>query len=563
MKQGTWFFRFAVSVAFGALLIVNAAATVRAGDMTVSAQPAVAPLVAMHSVYMGMVPQSRYMPLQHRPVEMPDLTGVSPATYAARKAAARYNRLAPYDARPIPDWYNPDARYTPGLLASFAGLSDSASTCPYFGGCQPPDMAVAASSSFVVQAVNTSVAIYSTSGAIKPGFPKDFTHFFHIPAPTPAGCDPAGPFASDPRAIYDPIHGKFWVAALQLEGALGLNSCNEKTIYWIAVSKTSDPTGGWNVYAFDMKFGTTNIADYTQIGLDDNAFYFNANMFDQFGSAYQYDEVFAADREAMEKGLPVTARGLKQIKLGGVLIDTLQPVLVEGPKTGPGLFVNAFNIFSGGGQCSSSCSGINVWAMKTPLTAPSLTVKTAASMSYSLPPLASQPGSPSSLETIDTRITGTPVYRGGIISWAHETAVSHGATTVPGIHWGQVKPTIVAGQITAVSMVQNAILSFTGDRAASFGAVMTDATGDLLMVFDSMSSTVFPGEYYASRLVTDPLGTLQAPQTLKKSVTSTFNSRWGDYEATSYDGAGDNIWFAAQYSATSGDWGTFIGEAKP
>ena len=562
MMQGCRLSRFATSVALGVFLIASAAAA--RADATVSADPAFAPLTDMHSVYMSMVPQSPYSTLQHLPASIPLLTGVDRATWFARKAAARYNRLAPYDPRPIPAWYEPsDAFYTPGLLASFAGLSDSATTCPYFGGCAPPDMALAASSSFVLQGVNTSFAVYSTTGAIKAGFPKDFTHFFHIPAPAPAGCDPAGPFTSDPRALYDPTDGRFWVTVLQIEGAF-LNSCTEKTTYWVGVSKTSDPTGGWNIYAFNMALGTTNFADYTQIGLDPIAFYFGANMFDVFGSSYMYDEVFAADKAKMEAGLAVTAHGLKSIKLGGVLIDTLQPVLVEGAKTGgTGLFVDAFNFNSGGGSCSTSCSGITVWAMANPLTAPSFTVKTAPTKSYSFPPAADQPGAPASVETIDTRITGTPVYRGGIISWAHETAVTHATTTVPGIHWGQVMPTIAAGKITAVSTVQNAILSFTGDRAASFGTVMTDATGDLLMVFDSMSSTINPGAYYASRLSTDPLGTLEPPKVLKAGVVPTFESRWGDYEATSYDGSMDDIWFATQYSNSLGDWSTQIGKAKP
>jgi hypothetical protein len=183
-------------------------------------------------------------------------------------------------------------------------------------------------------------------------------------------------------------------------------------------------------------------------------------------------------------------------------------------------------------------------------------------MSYSLPPQASQPGNPQSVETIDTRITGTPAYRDGSITFALETAVNNGANIVPGIMWGQVSPTFSGSTLTGGTMLQNALFSFGGDRAASFGTLMTDSTGDALMVFDSMSSTINPGIYYVSRLATDPPNLFGPVKVLKKGALPTFDFRWGDYEATSWDGAPDNIWFASEYSNKIHDWSTFIGSSK-
>jgi len=105
--------------------------------------------------------------------------------------------------------------------------------------------------SYVFQGVNTSFAVYNTSGTLQTGWPKNALSFFGVP--NPGACDPAGPFLSDPRAFYDANHGRFWAATLQVEGAFGLNSCPFKTLYWIAVSKTSDPRGVWNVYAHAMR----------------------------------------------------------------------------------------------------------------------------------------------------------------------------------------------------------------------------------------------------------------------------------------------------------------------
>ena len=532
----------------------------------VSAEPAVAPLTSLHSAYMNLIPQEN--PFVPRRGEMPELHGMSEARWELLKEQARFSRVAPYNPNPVPSWYDPSDVFTPGLRASFAGLSNSASTCPYFGGCAPPDMAIAASPAFVVQAVNTSVAVYDTTGHIKAGFPKDFTHFFGVPPPLPAGCDSAGPFTSDPRAFYDQSTGRFWVIALQVEDpALIGTPCTIATKFWAAVSKTSDPTGGWNVYSFDMEAGASPavIADFTQTGLDAKAFYFGGNMYDASALFYSYDEIFAADKSKMEAGMPVTAHGLKKIKVGGVLMDTIQPVLVQGASPKAGLFIDTFDINSGGGVCSGGCKGLNVYAMTGALTThPALNEMGVTTLTYVLPPSADQPGSPGSLDTNDPRISATPIYSGGVIAWAQDTGVSNGTMTVPGVHWGEVKVTLdAAGAITGLNSVDS-IMSFTGDRAAFFGSPMMDKAGDLLMVFDSTSSTIFPGEYYASRLVTDPPGTLEAPKTLKKGVAvNTFSARWGDYEATSYDGpAGDNIWFASQYSNSGGTWSTFIGKTR-
>src|SRR5207249_3854574 len=113
------------------------------------------------------------------------------------------------------------------VLKGFDGMADSSTICSYFGsGCQPPDHGIAASATFVVQTVNTSIAVYNTSGTLQVGFPKSLQAFAGVPAPTPAGCDAAHgnqPFLTDPRALYDPVSGRFFVAFEQVEHAFGLS----------------------------------------------------------------------------------------------------------------------------------------------------------------------------------------------------------------------------------------------------------------------------------------------------------------------------------------------------
>jgi hypothetical protein len=451
-------------------------------------------------------------------------------------------------------------------VIGFQGMQDSATICPYFGGCQPPDMALASGPSFVLQAVNTSIEIYNTKGVPVVG-PVNSQVFFGIPNPTPAGCDPAGPFTSDPRAFYDMNTGLFWVAFLQVEGAPGFGiapNCDFVTKYWIA--NLSMKTGIEHVYSFDMSLGTTNAADYTQFGFNKDVIAFSGNMFDSIAGTYSYAESGFANKAAMQNGLPVTANFVADYTVGGVVLDTVQPVeTITTPVLDPGVeyLVSSFNIFGDpfGDDCFfTACHGFSIWAYN-PATN-TISGVFADSNPYVTPPNADQPGCSQCVETIDTRITGTPVYSvgsgNGLISFSLDTAIQNGAaSTVPGIFWGQLQPALTGGSVFAAGIYQSSYLAFAGDQAASFGAMMQDKNGRLVMVFDTMSASLNPSIMYTGRAKGDPLGSLRSPHFLIKGTVTTFDSRWGDFEAASYDGFSTNhIWVASQYSI--GDWATFI-----
>src|SRR5579864_6193683 len=354
-----------------------------------SAKRAPAQTVSPHTVNMqNVAAEATSAPATHVQ-HMPFLTGVSPAVYAQRKQAAAHNKNAPVDTSAI------TAIDTPTTTTKFAGQGD---TC----GCQPPDQALAASSSWVLQGVNTSFAVYNTSGTRQSGWPKTAISFFGIPNPLPAGCA-SSPFTSDPRAFYDPTDGRFWVAMLEVEGAFGINtSCNEVTRYWIAVSQTSNPNGTWNVYNFNMAItsGTgscaTCAADYTEFGFDQTAIYFSGNMFTKSGTAYDYAESFSALKSTMESGGTVTAYGFYDFSANGVLVDTVQPVENEASSgPGAGLLINSFDANGDGTHdcVTTACSGVVVWAIANPGTSTtSATGLVISTSTYILPPLADEPG---------------------------------------------------------------------------------------------------------------------------------------------------------------------------
>jgi hypothetical protein len=532
---------------------------------SISAKAVTSKMVTMQVVNMAAIKAETPKAASHH-TALPFLTTVKKQSASNIKNAPRLTQAYSMSAT-----LSPSAPNTPPAMTKFQGMANSASICPYFGGCQPPDMALASSPNWVFQGVNTSFAVYNTSGTIQSGWPMNAQQFFNVPNP-PNNCDPAGPFLSDPRAFYDINDQRFWAATLQVEGAFGIApNCPFQSDYWIAVSQTNNPNGMWNVYEFEMSLGSGNAADYTQFGFDAHGIYYGANMFNAAGSAYEYDEIFGVNKHRMENGKPVIAYGFTNLSVGGVLVDTVQPVEAEIPTYGgppDALFINSFNMNGdpNGNNCfTSACSGLEVWAMRYPGTSKvTLSGTYVATSTYISPPNADEPGCTQCIETIDTRITGTPPYAKGQISFSLDTGVQNNTQVVPAIFWGQVTPQIANGNLVGASLYQSGYFGFQGDQDASFGALMPDVNGNLIMVYDTMSSTLNPSAVYTARRASYPLGLFHdAGRYLQKGMAPTTNTRWGDYEATSYDGfSTDHIWFASQYSGSNQDWATAIGETQ-
>ena len=500
------------------------------------------------------------------------------------------------------------AAATPITTSSFIGQQSSATTCSYFGqGCNPPDMGLAASPQFVLQGVNTQWEVLDPQGNVQPGWPVSAQNFFGVPDATGAKnkpCDTAHqsqPFMSDPRALYDPADGRFWAAMLQVEGAQAFGvalDCPYKSVYFISVSQTSNPNGKWNVYEFNMetdvngqKFG----ADFTQIGINSQAVYFSANSFGEQGGFFA--ELFEANKAQMEAGQAhFTADGFFNLRgtgpgttaqTGPFLADTVQPAInldgstgtsetFAGTMDGPDVMTGHFCGFRGGGF-ADSCSGVVIWTLANPIghdsggAAPTLNGQLVPTAPFLVNVPADQPSCNLCIDADDLRIPATPVERNGILYAAWGTAIDNGnnsAHPTPGIEWAQIGLSDLSST--------TGYYSFSGDEAATYPAVMPDASGNVTMLFEHMGHKVFPETRYIVKGAAD--ANFSGAGNLLKAGESSYRPtlcgkaisvcRWGDFEATSFDGSG-HIWFAGQYAnqfqgvstppAFGRNWGTWIG----
>ena len=595
----------------GAGVSLSTAAARTGGTVAFSSQPATANLVAHYVV--SAEDRNRLNSAAASAAASGQLPSQEPTGAVATKGAGKISRSvasdlsgnrAPAGTGVKAVVTNAAAASTPGLSNSFMGQQSSATTCSYFGhGCNPPDMALGASSQFVLQGVNTQWSLTDISGNVQRGWPVSAQAFFGVPNVTNTDGDPCDtthlsqPFLSDPRALYDATTGRFWAAMLQLENALGIApDCPFLSGYYVAVSASSDPRGDWNVYEFEMSQGKTFAgrlvsADYTQLGIDGKAVYFTANMFTQDGLYYAWAEVFEANKAQMEKGLAgfsaagfynQRATGPASAKAGPFIADTLQPAMnLDGSASGSETFVDTFDGPDPltGNQCGQfghhdPCSGLALWTLTDPIghdsggSPPTLTATYVPTQPYLITPPADQPSCNRCVDSNDLRIPGTPVVRNGQIYAAWGNAVNNGAQAVPGIQWIQVT---LSGEV-----MQEGIYSQAG-TAVTYPTLVPDAAGNLFMLFERMSHTVFPESRYIEKAAGD--ANFSGTGNLLKAGESSYRPercgtplipvcRWGDYEAISVDAAG-KIWFAGEYAnpyqglttppAFGRNWGTWIG----
>lgn len=589
-----------------------ASAAAPGAGVTFTSQPATAELVAHYTVSPTAGPKVAPSSAAGDNRQLPRLSKHGQAVrrsasdLAAAPASDNTATDAPGDASA--NAASPASQPAPAnrASASFIGEQSSATTCSYFlVGCNPPDMAVAASPRFVLQGVNTQYEVLDTAGHVQPGWPVSAQQFFGVPNVThPDGtpCDVdhlSQPFISDPRALYDPVSRRFWAAALQAENALGIApDCPFKSVYYIAVSRTSDPRGDWNVYEFNMSLDGEFAADFTQIGVNREGVFFSANM---FGPATGpnggfYAEVFEANKARMERGqggftaagfFNLQAHGPASTTAGAFIADTVQPALnVDGSGGSAGVFLdtidgpdpvtgNSCGLFGGG--AADACSGLILWRMSNPIghdlggPAPTLTGTFVASRPFVFPDPADQPSCSACIDASDLRISATPVVRDGVLYGGWETALSNGTQIVPAVEWAQV-------DLRRPSRSQTGYYSLSGDAAATFPALMPDSHGNVVMLFDRMSSAVFPETRF---IVKRGNANFHGVGTLLKAGETSYRPqlcgtgtpptvcRWGDFSAISFDGQ-NSIWFAGQYAnalnlgppQNGRNWGTWIGAVR-
>ena len=265
------------------------------------------------------------------------------------------------------------------------------------GGTFPPDGDIATSVRFVVQANNLVLTMYDLSNGTL-AKQVNFNTFF----------GDATSFIFDPRVIFDPVWQRFVVLADACNPCSGATT---NTFVKLAISTTSDPTGGFFQYSFNAGTPAGDFLDFPQLGMDLNSIIITYNDFMLSGG-------FDARTFAIAKAYLYNGFGFSVPLFGGSGCTVAPPYVLD--NGGPSYTLVACPGDSGvflGPISNSGLTNVSVthWQAKVP------------TPGFGVPPCAPQPGVNYCLDTSDSRFENRSAQIGNRI-WNVNTVAAGTAT---------------------------------------------------------------------------------------------------------------------------------------
>ena len=161
--------------------------------------------------------------------------------------------------------------------------------------------------------------------------------------------------------------------------------------------------------------------------------------------------------------------------------------------------------------------------------------------------------------------TATPPLPAPVQHWYvnHVVTASGGQA---GVRWYEITAPIRTVTVSGLSLFQSGTFAPDGNYRW-MGSLTRDKKDDIALGYSLASSTVYPSVAFTGRVYTDPLGQMEAEQSIVSgtgSQTDTSN-RWGDYSSMAIDAAdGCTFWYAQEYYLATGsfDWSTQVASIK-
>jgi hypothetical protein len=240
---------------------------------------------------------------------------------------------------------------------------------------EPPDQGMCVGNGYVVEAVNDVFNVYSaaTGASVLPdntatnivsGFPRNVNHaidlnsFYGYPPAINRSTGVRGQFVTDPSCLYDAQTQRFFVVVLTLEVVPTSGAFTTVNHLDVAVSQTSNPTGGWNIHRIDVTNDGTNtggvnpspyLGDYPHIGADANGFYITTNAYPWCCNGFSGAQIYAFSKAQLAAGAASVT--MQHIDTSGMVnapsdAGSTQPGFTLWPAQSPG--TSQFNLANNG-----------------------------------------------------------------------------------------------------------------------------------------------------------------------------------------------------------------------
>lgn len=477
------------------------------------------------------------------------------------------------------------------LLTNINGLNDD-SNIPLIGGhVTPPDQAlcvgpassleaaglplgVPSGTSVVLEGVNETWAVYSTSGTLLYG-PDSLADLFNDPyASGDIGCN------------YDPATNAWFFTEI---GVL----LSGPDIYNYGTDLAVIGPGGWVPYQVDTSVNTNCFPDFPQQGYDNNAFYLTINEF--CGAAQDFA---GANLYALSKSqLASLSSSVNGVVWGPLADQDGIPVLGLRPATGDGTSTEYLlnSVPYGADGYGTNASSLGFWQVTNDQSitsgsgVASLAGRSISTEGYAFPVNAASTGDGSCqdyvnlhgvdegcvvtresyLDPVDTRLLQVQYANVGGATRLYtslDTALTVGSdpTPVDGAAWFDINPN--TGKVNHQGYV-----GLAGTNLL-FPSMMRSNSGTLMMGFSMTSPTLNPSTgYVVSKNEGNAFSPVQTTGVgsgwhISYSPILFGRHRWGDYSAVALDPASGNVWMADEYippadqggSDPADNWGTRV-----
>jgi hypothetical protein len=240
---------------------------------------------------------------------------------------------------------------------------------------EPPDQGMCVGNGYVVEAVNDVLNVYSaangasllpdnTATNIVSGFPRNVNHavdlnsFYGYAPAINRSTGIRGQFVTDPSCLYDAQTQRFFVLVLTLEVVPTTGAFTTVNHLDLAVSRTSNPTGNWNIYRIDVTSDGTNtgggnpgpfLGDYPHIGADASGIYITTNAYPWCCNGFSGAQIYALSKAQLAAGAANVT--LQHIDTSGMVnapsdAGSTQPGFTLWPAQSPG--TSQFNLANNG-----------------------------------------------------------------------------------------------------------------------------------------------------------------------------------------------------------------------
>lgn len=423
------------------------------------------------------------------PREIPFRPTMDRSDYDAAKARANF--YGPGAAKPFTETFVPLATPVTRLI-NFNGHSATE-------GLRPPDTHGAVGTTHFVQVTNSHIDMWTRQNTQTLPLAKSVTlaTFFNYTSQT----------LFDPRVIYDSTWNRWIVTAEAFQESTSVQH------FFIGVSTSADPTSTFFIYDLNVTFFAGDFFDFPQLGMDQDAVLFTANIFN--GNNSHGADFFAVAKARLYNGLGFS------VPIFTGLAATLAPPIVRDQNASTFLIA-----------APPSGTTLSKYTAANTSRAFNMTLAGPASISvpsYSVPPSAHQPGTTKLLDTSDSRFVNASTQNGNDLWQTHTVAL--GGFPAPKFYRLN----------TSNNTVSQSGFYFASGTSDDFNAsIAANDAGNCFVTYTSTDASVarnaqvrLSGKLSADAGISAGPNAFTSPTFYHPSTDNP--ERWGDYSAVTTD----------------------------